>query len=79
MTSLLFPVSLGLPYFTLDNSVLYLPGVDARILFWDLAEGTLAAEVKGHTSTVYSLAFSREGNMLASGRSRYMPCLRAIV
>ena len=35
---------------------------------WDLAEGTLLTELKGHSDTVYSLSFSRDGNILASGQ-----------
>ncbi|KAK3710376.1 hypothetical protein QZH41_012300 [Actinostola sp. cb2023] len=42
-------------------------GVDQRILVWDLAEGTLITQLKGHKDTVYSLCFCRDGNILASG------------
>lgn len=34
---------------------------------WDLAEGTLLTELRDHTDTIYSLQFSRDGNILASG------------
>jgi len=43
-------------------------GVDQVILLWDVASGELAGQLKGHTGTIYSLAYSREGATLASGK-----------
>ena len=42
-------------------------GMDQRVLVWDLAAASQVIELKGHTSTVYQLAFSRDGSLLASG------------
>lgn len=42
-------------------------GVDKRIILWDIPEARSAAEFNGHTDTVYSLRFSRDGHILASG------------
>ena len=53
------------------ESLCYFLGVDKRILVWDLAERTLLTELKGHSDTVYSLSFSRDGNLLASGLWRF--------
>lgn len=57
--------------FILFANILYtnffLTGVDHVIHLWDLANGNLVAVLKGHTSTIYALCFSREGAILASG------------
>lgn len=42
-------------------------GGDKRVLVWDLANGHLIAEMLSHTSTIYTISFSRDCNMLASG------------
>ena len=42
-------------------------GEDRRILLWDLSAGSIVKELRGHTDTVYSLAFSADGTLLASG------------
>ena len=42
-------------------------GDDACIKIWDLSNGQLLNEVKSHSKTIYSLAFSKDGSMLASG------------
>ena len=43
-------------------------GDDNRVLVWDLGHGHLVAEMASHTSTVYSICFSRDGNLLSSGK-----------
>ena len=42
-------------------------GVDKKIILWDIPEARPAAEFAGHTDTVHSLRFSRDGHILASG------------
>lgn len=40
---------------------------DGRVLLWDIGHGLMIGELKGHTDTIYSLRFSRDGEILASG------------
>ncbi|KAL3200639.1 hypothetical protein MRX96_012920 [Rhipicephalus microplus] len=42
-------------------------GEDRRIKVWDLGSSTLLKELRGHTDAVYSISFSRDGSVLASG------------
>lgn len=42
-------------------------GVDKKVILWDIPEARPAAEFTGHTDTVHSLRFSRDGHILASG------------
>ena len=42
-------------------------GEDRRVHIWDLGSGSLVKELRGHTDTVYSLAFSHCNKMVASG------------
>jgi len=46
-------------------------GEDQVVKVWDLASGTLLKDLHGHTDFVYSLAFSNDSSLLASGQS---PC-----
>ena len=64
---LICPLTKDKPQFSI-----YYSGVDKRILVWDIAEGTLLTELKGHSDTVYSLSFSKDGNLLASGSFRLL-------
>ena len=41
--------------------------MDNTILVWDLPTGGVLVELKGHAGCVYSLAFSQDDNILASG------------
>lgn len=45
----------------------FISGIDKRILLWDIAEAAPLADLVGHTACINSLAFSREGHVLASG------------
>ena len=36
-------------------------------MIWDLGSASQVCELKGHSDTVYQLAFSRDGTILASG------------
>ena len=51
----------------LIRGVLSCSGVDRRIIIWDLGSASQLCELKGHRDTVYQLAFSRDGTILASG------------
>ena len=53
--------------FSPDGKYLASAGVDRMVLIWDLSNGELVAQLKGHTDTVYSLCYSREGSVLTSG------------
>lgn len=40
---------------------------DHKILIWDLSHGQLVSSLTKHTGTLYTLAFSRDGNILSAG------------
>ena len=44
-----------------------LPGEDLAINLWDIGSGKRVKKMTGHTSSVYSLAFSAESSLLVSG------------
>lgn len=46
---------------------LIITGVDCRIIVWDISTAGQVCELKGHSDTVYQLAYSRDGTILASG------------
>ena len=50
-----------------DGRYLASSGVDSDILVWDIATKVMVGQLKGHTGTVHTLAFSRDGEVLASG------------
>ena len=45
---------------------------DGRILLWDVTTGEVLEELTGHTRVVESLAFSRDGDYLASGSCHWL-------
>ncbi|CAD8175698.1 unnamed protein product [Paramecium pentaurelia] len=49
--------------------------IDNSIRLWDVKTGKQKAKLDGHTSTVYSVCFSPDGNTLASGSRDKSICL----
>lgn len=39
-----------------------------QILIWDISQGSLVAEFLSHSASIHSLAFSRDGTTLSSGK-----------
>jgi len=44
-----------------------LSGEDQTVKVWDLASGLLLRDLHGHTDFIYSLVFSKDSALLASG------------
>lgn len=53
--------------FSPDGALLASSFLDGKILLWQVADGSLAATLEGHTEAITSLAFSPDGTRLASG------------
>ena len=52
--------------FSPDSRTLVTKGLSGRLYLWDVASGTLKTELSGHMSRFASVAFSPDGNTLAS-------------
>ena len=50
-----------------DGKTLTSSSWNGEIHFWDIATGKLEKTLKGHSDTVLSVAYSSNGEMLASG------------
>ena len=46
---------------------IFFAGEDRRVRVWDLRNGGLMKEFRGHTDTVYSLSFNQDNSVLATG------------
>lgn len=53
--------------FSPDGNYLVSAGDDNRVLIWDLRNGKILKDLKGHTDTLYTTAFSADGSLLVSG------------
>ena len=49
------------------RSLTYVAGEDLAINLWDLGSGKRIKKMTGHTSSIYTLAFSAESSLLVSG------------
>lgn len=54
--------------FSICGRYLATGSADYNVLIWDLQHGQLVASLTDHNGTVHSLCFSRDGNILASGK-----------
>ena len=52
------------------SDMFYALGSDKLIFVWDLANGDIIGQFKGHTDTIHCLCYSRDSSVLASGRSK---------
>ena len=53
--------------FTYDGKKLASSGDDTLIFIWDVEKSMKLFELKGHFNSVFSLAFTADGETLASG------------
>ena len=42
-------------------------GEDQHCLVWDISSGEMMGQMKGHTDTIYTMAYSRDGAVMATG------------
>jgi WD40 repeat protein len=52
--------------FSSDGKILATAGADAHVKLWNVADGSLRADLVGHTDTVTWLSFSPDGRTVAS-------------
>jgi len=50
---------------------LFIAGEDQTVKVWDLASGMLLRDLVGHTDFIYSLVFSNDSALLASGQLKH--------
>lgn len=51
----------------MDGRFLISTATDKKVMIWDMANGGLVTILHSHKGIVYSLSFSREGTILATG------------
>ena len=57
-----------------DGRYLVSSGVDGLILIWDIQQKVMVGKLDNHTGCVHALVFSRDGEVLASGKSILFCC-----
>ncbi|PYK97175.1 MAG: hypothetical protein DME19_17135, partial [Verrucomicrobia bacterium] len=53
--------------FSPDSTLIASGGADSLVKIWRVADGLPLYSLSGHTGAIYALAFSRQGDLLASG------------